>query len=64
VATGTDLVESGPGEDGVRIGLDAYGTPVAIATGPAGERYVAVKDAESSSYSVLKIEGAASRRAR
>jgi hypothetical protein len=64
VATGTDLVESVPGEDGVRIGLDAYGTPVAIATGPAGERYVAVKDAESSSYSVLKIETAASRRAR
>jgi len=64
VATGTDLVESVPGEDGVRIGLDAYGTPVAIATGPAGERYVAVKDAETSSYSVLKIEAAASRRVR
>ena len=62
VAAGTDLVESEPGADGLRIGLDAYGTPVAIATGPAGERYVAVKDADASSYSVLKIEGAAARR--
>ena len=64
VATGTDLVESVPGSDGVRIGLDAYGTPVAIATGPDGERYVAVKDANASSHSVLKIEEAVSTRAR
>jgi hypothetical protein len=63
-ATGTDLVESVPGGDGVRIGLDAYGTPVAIATGPDGERYVAVKDANASSHSVLKIEEAVSLRAR
>jgi len=59
LAAGQDLVEVTPGlADSLRISLEGYGSPVAIAAAPTGERYVAVrKDMPSgATYSLLKVE--------
>jgi hypothetical protein len=57
VAAGIDLVEVAPGTpDSVRISLDGYGTPVAVAASGAA-RYAATRtDGAGGSYRVLKVE--------
>jgi hypothetical protein len=56
VAAGVDLIEAAPGgADSLRIGLDAYGSPGAVAAW-AGARYVVVRDEGSSRSRVLKVE--------
>jgi hypothetical protein len=60
VATGSDLLEVAPGtSDSVRISLEGYGTPVAVAASGAA-RYVATRtNAADGSYRVLKVEDGA-----
>jgi hypothetical protein len=60
VATGVDLLEIAPGtSESVRISLDGYGTPVAVAASGAA-RYVATRtDGAAPSYRVLKVEDGA-----
>ncbi len=67
LAAGQDLIEVTPGvANALRISLDGYGTPVAVAAAATGERYVAVrKDAAAgATYSILKVEDARARVAR
>ena len=55
VAAGVDLVEASPGgADSLRIALDAYGSPRAVAAW-AGARYVAIRD-EGDRSRVVKVE--------
>jgi hypothetical protein len=55
VAAGVDLIEQVPGTaDSVRISLEAYGTPVAVAAG-AGARYVAART-EGAATRVVKVQ--------
>ena len=56
VAAGVDLIEQAPGTaDSLRISLEAYGTPVAVAAG-AGARYVATRTENAGAYRVVKVQ--------
>ena len=56
VAAGVDLIEAAPGgADSLRIALDAYGSPGAVAAW-AGARYVVVRDEGVSASRVVKVE--------
>lgn len=65
VAAGGDLIEEAPGTaDSLRISLEAYGAPVAVATG-AGARYVATRtDGVTATYRIVKVEEGNRRAAR
>jgi len=57
VAAGVDLIEAVPGTaDSLRISLEAYGAPVAVAA-YGGARYVATRsEGANAAYRVLKVE--------
>ena len=58
VASGADLVETAPGTaDSLRIPLEAYGTPVAVAV-RGGTRYVATRTDDA--YRIVKVASAPS----
>lgn len=65
VAGGVDLIEEAPETaDSVRISLDAFGEPVAVAAS-AGARYVAMRhEGATGSYRVVKVEDGSTRGAR
>jgi hypothetical protein len=65
VAAGVDLIEAVPGgaDSLLRIGLDGYGSPGAMAAW-AGARYVAVRDEGSGRSRVVKVEDGSLRAAR
>src|SRR5688572_3452244 len=65
VAAGPDLIEAAPGStDSLRIPLEAYGTPVAVAAG-GGARYVAVEnEGPATSSRIVKVESGRSGAAR
>lgn len=60
IATGADLLEVAPGTaDSVRISLEGYGRPVAVA-GSGAVRYVATRtEGDAGAYRVLKVEDGA-----
>jgi hypothetical protein len=56
VAAGLDLIEEAPGtSDRLRISLEAYGTPVAVASS-AGARYVATRTDGAAAYRIVKVQ--------
>jgi hypothetical protein len=56
VAGELDLIEAAPGADSVRISLEPYGTPVAVAAA-GGARYVATRTGDAAgSFRLLKVE--------
>jgi hypothetical protein len=57
VSAGVDLIEAAPGTaDSLRISLEGYGAPVAVAAG-GGARYVATRiDGAIDAYGVVKVE--------
>lgn len=64
VAAGVDLIEAAPGgADSLRISLEAYGSPGAVAAW-AGARYVVVRDDGGTGSRVLKVEDGNLRAAR
>ena len=64
VAAGVDLIEAAPGgADSLRISLEAYGSPGAVAA-RAGVRYVVVRDEGVSGSRVVKVEDGSLRAAR
>jgi hypothetical protein len=64
VAAGVDLVEAAPGgADSLRISLEAYGLPGAVAAW-GGVRYVVVRDEGASGSRVVKVEDGSLRAAR
>jgi hypothetical protein len=64
VAAGVDLIEAAPGgADSLRIALDAYGSPGAVAAW-AGARYVVVRDEDAGASRVVKVEDGSLRAAR
>jgi hypothetical protein len=65
VAAGVDLIEAAPGTpDSLRISLEAFGTPVAVAAGP-GARYAATRnDGAAPTYRVVKVEDGSAHAAR
>ena len=64
VAAGLDLIETAPGgADSLRIALDTYGSPGAVAVW-SGARYVVVRDEGSTASRVVKVEDGSLRAAR
>ena len=64
VAAGVDLIEAAPGgADSLRISLEGYGAPGAVAAW-AGVRYVVVRDEGVSGSRVVKVEDGSLRAAR
>jgi hypothetical protein len=64
VAAGVDLIDAAPGgADSLRIALDAYGSPGAVAAW-AGARYVVVRAEGASGSRVVKVEDGSLRAAR
>ena len=64
VAAGVDLIESAPsGADSLRISLEPYGSPVAVAAW-AGARYVAMRNEGAAGSRVVRVEDGGVRDAR